>query len=462
MIYTIVSPNAHSQKVDGMRSSFSVLKPVLTSIAVLLAVVFLVRLIILVLSLTSVLNLSGLGSLVGDVVSLMSGVIAVILYIQYLTDEKRKREKLVKAIRKRTSFHLNPAQAANINPIGRIIRPELSQVLRYLREGRSVMIRGDGGSGKTGLLALLMEQIDKDSLVLYLPADVLDKDLSSPEELGSIWYKYAEHPISVLESAIETTDKPAYLVIDEIDQLEASSSLSRLLLSFIDLTEPKENIFVIAVVRRQKSEQKLTLELRQRQFTEVELASLPKSTARDYLITLGVISPSDEIIDLATNLRNLSLIAELVNEGVDASQLGTSQTQLWERYIARLEHKEDSESALGVIDHGLAIAQAMLMSGRLDSAVPIDQAVKRLLSWGACIQSDSGRISFRYDELPIYLYARDAVAHRKSYSVVKSEVDDRFWRRVFNAILALALLKDSDLYMEFALEVINGDKATTS
>lgn len=389
-----------------------------------------------------------------SVSAILAAIAAVEPVIGNFLEQERMEKRLIQEIRGKTALHLNESRYAHIRQIGQIGRQELGQLQEHLNASQDVLIVGEGGSGKTGLLSMFVSRLAESNLVLYLPAIRLPRTLDTLDQLVSHWFNSDQDLIEILDKKAKKKKHTSYLIIDEIDQLFREDNLWRVLRSLVDSANLNDRIRTIVVVRSVPSDEHLLTELEELQFQQISLPTLTNLQAENYLEILGCSQPHPKLIDLATNLRNLSLVSELGSEMIRECENIMSEPQLWDRYMTALQHKEEIEGSNQIFRKATELAETMLQTGQLEIALENCFEVNRLVSWGACVRDNFDRGWFRYDDLVYYLYGREVFRHRVSLDVIRDEVDSRHWLKTFDAILNLALAYGGDNYfIEFAGEI---------
>ena len=297
-------------------------------------------------------------------------------------------------------------QATRMAVLGSLARPEVDALIQCLDNEGAALLVGEGGSGKTGIIAMLVRRLlEREHPVLLLRADGFPRSANAMTTIDGVLPLEA----SILDALrIVAEGKGAStLIIDQLDSV-SGTDLSRLLCALLNNARALPGVMVVGVSRSYDAEKRE--EIRNLQFTQIESNPLTEAQATAYLSQLGVASPARILVELAQNLLNLSLIAELVEAHIDVTQV-SGEIELWNLYRETVA-KREGENAL---QQAVTIARETLQSGQWEFALPIspDNATRRLLSCGILIKSRGERYRFRHEQIQDYLYAWDAAMRRQ-------------------------------------------------
>ena len=96
-------------------------------------------------------------------------------------------------------------------------------------------------------------------------------------------------------------------------------------------------------------------------FRTVESGRLKVEQSVEYLGRLGLTSPPPFFVDLATNLLNLSLLADVVNLLPETTQTIVDEVELWKRFYDTIQKREGED----VADSALILARTVTIQGEL-------------------------------------------------------------------------------------------------
>lgn len=301
--------------------------------------------------------------------------------------------------------------------LGTLQRPESDLLLGTLEGSGSAVLTGVGGAGKTGIVtALALRLQEAGHPILYLPATEFARSLSTPKEVGD--HLPMETPLVKALDYIGRIAESCYLFIDQLDFV-AGSDLSITLCNLAKIAAAMEGVYVVVVTRPYQA--RIGRGFRELDFLpKVEVRPLEPGQVCELLKSLGISSPSDDLLALADNILNLSLIAELVEEGIGLGHID-NEPQLWNRYLRSIEEREGVD-ALGV---AITLATESLREGRRDLAIlQLDHPTRALISRRVIVQVNGHMYRFRHERLQDYLYAWEATRTRKTASEILADMDE--------------------------------------
>lgn len=303
--------------------------------------------------------------------------------------------------------------------LGTLPRPEVERVLRSLQENQSVILKGDAGVGKTGLVNMLVDRLVQDGVpVLFFRASAFPVTSTSISVVSDTLP--VNTPLPRLIQIISQLFGKCYLVVDQLDSV-GGSPWSTALCAFLKEMAALSNVHILVSSRTYDAE--TWPEIRVLGFTDFTLKTLEPEIAADLLLALGVEDPQHDIVEIATVLLNLSLIADLVTRGDTVSDVHT-ETALWHRYRESLQNRESAEA----LARAVSLAKDALRSGMTDFVIAIapDSATQRLLSRNVLVRASGERYRFFHEEVTSYLYAWDAsLRNRLMSDTVCPEVSER-------------------------------------
>ena len=238
-----------------------------------------------------------------------------------------------------TAQHVNPEQAW-MTSLGSLDRPEVDEILSAVGECRAVLLIGEGGSGKSGILAKVVLGLQSEGRpVLCISVDSYPRGTNSVQSLDAL-LQLGMPVFDALRLLAEQGQQPV-LVCDQLDDV-AGTDLSRLLCTFLsNIGATLPDVVVIAASRLFEAEH--NRELRNLPFRRVESRRLEAETARKHLQELGIVEPGSELTEVARNLLALSMIAELAGAGEAVAEI-TGQIELWQLYRRSIQEREGAEA----------------------------------------------------------------------------------------------------------------------
>jgi len=285
-----------------------------------------------------------------------------------------------------------------------IEREEIKRIEDQIRLGRSVLLTGEAGSGKSGIAYQLTTNTNKP--VLFLDARSLGHIKNDTELRNHIGLSGSiEDGILRLASA-----KRCRVIIDQLDNsigLPVSDLLINLALDIIH----QEGVEIIIVSRKREAHEiRFLNKLTNSGFEELNSNPLNFETVKNVLRELGVNSPNVNIMDIGKNLLNLEVIGRIIqsNSNFNMNDL-SDEIELWEAYVNAIQERE-GDSGEQIISEAIFLAkQGLLQENRsfnLDHARSFEQ--QRLESWKIIIRDHRRVFRFYHEKFQDFLYAFDA------------------------------------------------------
>ncbi|MBC8493118.1 MAG: ATP-binding protein, partial [Chloroflexi bacterium] len=330
--------------------------------------------------------------------------VLALLESDWLQRKKQLRE-LQHAFQRITAANSNE-QATQMALLGSLPRAEVNAIIQCLKNQLAVLLVGEAGSGKTGIIVKLVKEFEsKAHPVLLLRADGFPRNATTMDTIESVLplrMRIVDSLRIMAEARGATT-----LVIDQLDSV-GGTDLCRLLCALLQNARTLPGVMVIGVSRTYDAKERE--EIRGLGFSQVESEPLGEERARVLLTELGISEHTEILVALAQNFLNLSLIAELAKVGINVTGID-GEVELWNLYRGSIEKREGVE-ALG---QAVQIAQQALQSGQREFPLPIapDNATRKLLSRGILIKVRGARYRFRHERIQDYLYAWDGAMRRR-------------------------------------------------
>ncbi|GAB7009037.1 hypothetical protein [Halorubrum trueperi] len=337
-------------------------------------------------------------------------------------------------------------------------RSEMSEIHTELTEGNAVIVTGEGGVGKTGVLAQIVDQWT-DGPELFIDARRFS-ECSTDTEL-----RQAFDFNGSLSDAVGRVGRheSCLVVVDQLDNIGGTPA-AEVFTDFLRAVDGEDGVHLVAGCRSWDLEnQRVYADLANEEtFTTVTVSQLSSSEVRDVLADLEVTDYSDELLTIGRNLLNLSIIAELQAETTHSQINFTaikSQVELWDRYQETLAEREtqggqwDEQSGDEVRARAIELAQTGLQDGSRVFPISLrrERPDKRLISRRVIINEFGERYRFRHEELQDYFYAWNAV-NRLGWTTpqeVLEEIDERVAAGVFRWMLRILVKRGPSPPMEF-------------
>lgn len=345
-------------------------------------------------------------------------------------------------------------------------RSEVSEIHTHLTAHKGVLVTGEGGVGKTGVLSQVVEQW-ADSPVLFIDARRFS-ECSTDTEL-----RHAFDFNGSLSDAVARVGrhKRCLVIVDQLDNIGGTPAASVFTDFLMDVSDV-DGVHLVAACRSWDLEnQRIYTSLADEEAViTVKVSELALSQVRNILADLGIADYSDELLTLGQNLLNLSIIAELQSQTSPAQIDFTavkSQVELWEQYQETLVEREaqggewDEQSGDAVRARAIELAQIGLQDGSRVFPISLrrDRPDKRLISRKVIVNEVGERYRFRHEELQDYFYAWNGV-NRLGWTTpqeVLEEIDERVAAGVFRWVLRILLKRGAAPAMEFLDAALSND-----
>lgn len=338
-------------------------------------------------------------------------------------------------------------------------RNEIARVEDQLSQGKSVVLAGDVGTGKSGIGACLARSArERDKVVLLLDARRVGY-IKSETELRQ--HLALNGPFTSAVSRVGR-HKECRIIIDQLDNIAGYSS-ARILVETVVELHALEGVEVVVISRqREGHEYKLLEHLVNEGLVELTSYPLSEDKAVKVLTEIGISQPSPELVTLGCNLLNLELIGRIKQEqpSFEFSAL-MDEVDLWEQYLSVLLEREavgsSAYSAEQIVAEAVRLAHAGLNSEDrtfyLDIALPHPH--QRLISWGIIVCEDGRVCRFRHEKLQDFLYAWDATQRNAMPTNVLNEINIHRSRNVFTWMDRIYSRRSPHLHRRFLRETFN-------
>ncbi len=324
-------------------------------------------------------------------------------------------------------------------------RKEAREALEHLSQGRSVLISGAAGSGKS-VIAGQVTQLARRAgwSVLVLSVDRLP-DADTAYALGAA-LGLPDSPPTVLAGA--SAGRDALLVLDQLDAVSVASGRHPERLGIVEdlLTQadshPRLRVLLACRQFDLDNDRELRSVAASKHTAIVPAGALDPATVREALVAVDLSSdlPPD-LIELLTVPLHLAIYVELGHAGVSDMARIRTLTELYDRYW--VEKREACRLLRSGTDEWLAVIDRLVdrMSADQKLAIPaavlddIDKQVSVMAS-EAVLVSDGGRISLFHETFFDYCFARRFVAAgRNLRGLLGTEEQDLFRRAQVRQIL---------------------------
>lgn len=337
-------------------------------------------------------------------------------------------------------------------------RLEISWIKEQWELGKPVLLSGESGTGKSGIAAILAGQAGKP--VLLLDARNV-AHLSDEPSLR----RYFNSTLPLSQTIVSLAQINGFrLIIDQLDNLIGKESANLLINLVLECAESRALEVIVISRNKEAHEARLLRRLTACGFVEIESRKLREGDVIIVLATLGINSPTQELVRLGRNLLNLDIICLIRRQrpDFDFSMVG-SETMLWEKYLEALYERESVadgiDSAELLITTATELARTSLRNGCPTFVLepPIKPVERRLNSWGIIVCQEGRIYRFGHEKLQDYLYARYMCEQGCMPSVVKAEVGYHRMRNVLPLMEAIYTAGNSAFLIPFLREVFDVD-----
>ena len=358
-------------------------------------------------------------------------------------DATKPAEGLAQAFLSYSSNLLDGITSELPAPIGRLLRPEVDRVLDLLSTEDSVLLTGERGTGKSGVLKAVCERANDEGIPILALAPATTAYPRGADSLTFLEQSLSLGTTSLAGALFDIADSfgRVYLVVDQLDFVKGTD-LGRTLVHLLLSVDRNPRVSVLAACRTFDSQQDELLALRAARFTTVEVSQLPPAQVRTLLVRAGMRDePTDELVQLGSNLLLLSLIVDLIRKGRSLESL-VEDIDLWGSYTESIRATEGEEA----FARALALAKEGLLEGKTDLApsLPLDVPTQRLISAGILTQMPFDRVRFRHEELQFFLYAWDVIRNGFGASDIAGELTPQIARGVLPYIHRLKRAQGPD------------------
>ncbi|MDP9418734.1 MAG: ATP-binding protein [Actinomycetota bacterium] len=321
-----------------------------------------------------------------------------------------------------------------------LVRPQADEAFARLGEGRSVVVSGPAGIGKSVVIAQTVQRARADGWpVAVVAADRLSQ-VDTPKAVGSA-LGLPDSPVTVLAGVAGT--QQGLLVIDQLDAVSTVSG-----------RHPERLALVADLVAEARSHPGVRVLIACRRFdldNDRELRAVVASDPDVVVIDAGELA-DDEVGSLLQELGmsdllspplqallrvplHLAIYVELVQRGVLAAASARTLTDLYDRFwdikrdACRDKRGDGRDEWLGVVD--LMVEE---MSDRQELAVPVsrfdglDPQVKAMASEGVVV-ADDRQLSFFHETFFDYCFARRFMGRGGTLRGLLASVEQDLFRR---------------------------------
>jgi len=334
--------------------------------------------------------------------------------------------------------------------IGYIEKDEIEIALDLAIERKNVLVLGEAGSGKTGVLTKIgTELLNKFETVLFISADRIAAQIDSKctiEDLSKSIAVAPDRNITEIIDLLKEKSKRLWLIIDQLDEV-AGHSVGGALHELITAYSNQKKLHIIAACRSYEA-------LYSSEFSTLTLDSFyvgnlsPESTY-GFIKKLGV-EPTNEICSFCSNLLNLSLLAFLV-ESSEHSPTISSEISLWFHYRNEIEKRV--EGALKKISL-YAIEALLSRTNSFNSSN--DRIANKLASFGLFVRISADRFRFKHERIRDYFIAYDfIIIKEKGIVELLNEIDPVRSKNIIPWMIQIADYENTNITEQLLIDTFN-------
>lgn len=338
-------------------------------------------------------------------------------------------------------------------------RAELDQIRNLAKSGSPILLVGEPGAGKTGILTLLARDIErqKAGLVLFLDTRKL-LYCRNVIDLGN--------SIALRGTIVDACRRLARLhsVFVIVDQFESAlgQAVADILVDLAADCARIPNTFVVIASRLVTANESRILPSRlNKGFKIVPCELLDVSTTTRVLDKIGFKAPSDNLVQLARTPLNLELLGQIA-EGIpfDPSSV-TDDIDLWEAMCRSLEQRLGTASSPNwgrqVIVAAMELSRSGLSSHDGTFSLPaVTTREHETLQSERWIKMETRVIGrFMHERMQDYLYALYASERKMMPSQIANELPRFREIGVVPFLMAIYMRHDAALFAELLGEILS-------
>lgn len=395
--------------------------------------------------------------------------IATLLMVVSNRSTLKSRYPSLQTIRNRFSNETTQALdriQTTIDGLDHIERPETDRAVERLSNGENVIVTGEGGVGKSGILATVTTKWEED--VLFIDASAHSTVRNRAELSSALGFDDGiQRPIEQLAVASHVL-----IIVDQLDDIDRAAG--KVYQEFILDTADLDNVTVAFACRdhdltvRREYE---PLDNAESFSTRLTIGLLRTTDAEEHVQELIGESPSDELVKIGRKIENLDIIAQLAKDGVDFSGI-SGEIPLWDKFreqLGREDHPHDGTRSGDDIIERLIEYAVDAIEDESDGlniftvSTSQDWIDQRLINRGVIEESTdrpgNRKYRFRHLDFQRYLYAWNAVQENRPIQDVTSRLDERLGKDIFRFMLLLYMRSDGETTDQIGDIPIDSDTA---
>ncbi len=313
-----------------------------------------------------------------------------------------------------------------ISFIGSIPRPEYEQIQKIWQSTNDpIVLHGDAGSGKSSIALCLAKDLTNNGIpVLFIK---------------STDYPICSDPIDIIQRRMPLStplldsiarlgkEKACAIIIDQIDSV-AGTDLCKNLISFVKSMVNLPNVKILVISRTYESQN--DPDISSLNFQKIESGNLNPEQAALYLARIGFTSTTNKLIEMSSNLLNLSILAEVARTNNNRTFNFENDANLWVRYFLIIQKNEGED----FFDFLLKLAYDTTSRGEMTFSIhfPNSEYRRKLFSRNILIEAPGRRFAFRHEQLQAFLCAYYLLPEKNNLKAIL----DKFGKNVSSDMIS--------------------------
>jgi len=359
-----------------------------------------------------------------------------------------RARRLAVALDSYSSRRIRP-HSFTIPGLGRIARPELAEVTRLWEGGiDGVLLVGDAGVGKSGVAHHIASSLrSKRAPVVFLDCSELSRGEAPASFLATHLSSREDHLIDELRalSAQEVT----YIIVDQLDDLAGTKSLA-MIVALLKTIASLPGVRVLGVCRSFEASQES--DIGGIGFAEVSVDELSPEDTAECLRRLSLVDPEAELVQLARNPLNLSLVASILHSKGKIDKI-SGVVELYEALLMVMETRGE----LRTVEEGQRLALETLSAHQREFPLPslVRRSTQRLVSWGLLRLAPGRRAQYRHESVQDFLCARALLPGRVPAREIYDRLGSHYGRRVVLWLVELLDHTDREAEAQFVDDLLS-------
>ena len=302
-----------------------------------------------------------------------------------------------------------------IKKIGWIDRFEIESIHEsWESSDEPILLYGDAGTGKSGIALNIGKQLVREgNPILFIRATDFPKNQDPID--------FLQNRISIDIPLIKAITKIGqernlFIIIDQLDSV-AGTDLGKQFVSFIQIIARIPNIYSLVVTRTYELEH--DTDIRTLQFNNIKSGLLTQDQTIRLLKTLGIFKYPEILLEIASNLLNLSIISEIATKSSKNCIDINSEVKLWDYYINTIKQSEGEE----VTDFLEGLARETIKEEKRIFLVANSEKskLKKALSRGILLNAPGRNYKFRHEQIQDFLCAYSLLPEKADLNFILDE-----------------------------------------